>query len=241
ALVSDLGPGDERLISYAMDTAVEVSPESKGGDQIRQSVKIVNGVLIAQTTQTMEMEYTIRNNAEVARTVLIEHPRRPDWELVEPAEPAETTRDLYRIEVEVAPNATEKLTVKMQQPLTERVALTSESLERVAYYLQWRELPADVKAALQRIIEMKQQIAGIDREIEVRQARLTQIGEEQDRIRQNMEQLDHENELYTRYVQKLTEQEDEFDRVRKEIDDLTTRRNGIQTELEAYIANLNVG
>ncbi|HCA48613.1 MAG TPA: hypothetical protein DEP45_15055, partial [Armatimonadetes bacterium] len=33
ALVSDLGPGDERLISYAMDTAVEVSPESKGGDQ----------------------------------------------------------------------------------------------------------------------------------------------------------------------------------------------------------------
>jgi small nuclear ribonucleoprotein (snRNP)-like protein len=241
ALVSDLGPGDERLVSYAMDTAVEVSPESKGGDQIRQSVKIVNGVLIAQTTQTMEMEYTIRNNAEVARTVLIEHPRRSDWEIVEPAEPAETTRDLYRIEVEVAPNATEKLTVKMQQPLTERVALTSESIERVGYYMQWRELPADVKAALQRIIEMKQQIAGIDREIEVRQARLTQIGEEQDRIRQNMEQLDHENELYTRYVQKLTEQEDEFDRVRKEIDDLTTRRNGLQTELEAYIANLNVG
>jgi hypothetical protein len=29
--------------------------------------------------------------------------------------------------------------------------------------------------------------------------------------------------------------------VRKEIDDLTTRRNGLQTELEAYIANLNVG
>jgi uncharacterized coiled-coil DUF342 family protein len=42
-------------------------------------------------------------------------------------------------------------------------------------------------------------------------------------------------------VQKLTEQEDEFDRVRKEIDDLTTQRNNLQKELEDYIANLNVG
>ncbi|NLO06937.1 MAG: DUF4139 domain-containing protein [candidate division WS1 bacterium] len=241
ALVDDLGPGDKRLISYAMDTAVEVAPEAKGGDQTRESIKIVNGVLIAQLTQTNDIEYTIKNNAEEARTVLIEHPRRGGWELVEPAEAAETTRDLYRIEVEVPAGATEKLTVKMRQPITERVALTSESIDRVGYYLQWRELPADVKAALEQIIQMKQQIAGIEREIATRQARLEQIGEEQDRIRQNMEQLDRDSELYTRYVTKLTEQEDEFDRVRKEIDDLTTQRNNLQSELQDYIAKLNVG
>ena len=64
ALVDDLGPGDERLISYAVDTAVEVAREGKGGDQIRESIKIVNGALIAKTTQTNETEYTIKNNAE---------------------------------------------------------------------------------------------------------------------------------------------------------------------------------
>ncbi len=96
ALVDDFGPGDERLISYAIDTAVEVAPEAKGGNQIRESIKVVNGVLIAKTTQTMQVEYTIKNSAEETRTVLIEHPRRSGWELIEPKDPAETTRDLYR-------------------------------------------------------------------------------------------------------------------------------------------------
>ncbi len=241
ALVDDLGPGDERLISYAVDTAVEVAPEGKGGDQIRESIKIVNGALIAKTTQTNETEYTIKNNAEEERTVLIEHQRRSNWELVQPEEPAETTRNLYRIEVEVPAGETETLTVKMQQPVTERIALTSESIDRVAYYMRWDEMPDDVKAALQKIIEMKRQIADIDRQISTKEARLEQIGEEQARIRQNMEQLDHDSDLYKKYVEKLTEQEDEFDTVRTEIDDLKQRRNGLQKELEDYISNLNVG
>ncbi|MGI5816465.1 MAG: hypothetical protein ACOX9R_00035 [Armatimonadota bacterium] len=241
ALVDDLGPGDERLISYALDTAIEVAPESKGGDQVRESIRIVNGTLLARVTQTTEMEYTVRNRGEQARTVLIEHPRRSGWELVEPQDPAQTTRDLYRIEVEVAAGATEKLTVKMEQPVTERVALVSESMERVGYYMQWREIPDDVKAALQKIIEMKRQIAEIEREIATKQGRLEQIGEEQERIRQNMEQLDRDSDLYKQYVQKLTEQEDEFDTNRKQIDELTAQRNNLQKELEDYIANLNVG
>lgn len=241
ALIDDLGQADRRLISYAIDTAVEVAPEGKGGDQIRQSIKVVNGVLIAQTRQTMEVQYTIKNNAEEARTVLIEHPRRSGWELIEPKEPAETTRDLYRIEVEVAAGETEKLTVKMEQPVTERVALTSESIDRVGYFMQWREIPDDVKQALQKIIDMKRQIVGVEREIATREARLEQIGEEQERIRQNMEQLDHDSELYRKYVAKLTEQEDEFDTVRKEIENLQQQRNNLQKELEDYIAKLNVG
>ncbi|MFO8079801.1 MAG: hypothetical protein R6V07_05780 [Armatimonadota bacterium] len=241
ALVDDLGPGDERLISYAVDTAVEVAPESQGGDQVRESIRIVNGALIAKTTQTQEVEYVIKNNAEEARTVLVEHPRRSGWELVQPEDPAETTRNRYRIEVEVAAGASETLTVEMEQPLTERIALTSESVDRVAYYMQWREIPADVKDALQKIIDMKRQIADIERQISTKQARLEQIGEEQERIRQNMEQLDRDNDLYKQYVQKLTDQEDEFDTTRKEIDALTQQRNNLQKELEDYIANLNVG
>jgi DNA repair exonuclease SbcCD ATPase subunit len=240
ALVDDLGPGDERLISYAVDTAVEVSPEPQGGDQIRESIKIVNGALIAKVTQTQEVEYVIKNNAEEARTVLVEHPRRSGWELVAPEDPAETTRNRYRIEVEVPAGESETLTVKMEQPVTERIALTSESIDRVNYYMRWREIPEDVKAALQKIIDMKRQIADLERQISVKQARLEQIGEEQARIRQNMEQLDHESDLYKKYVDKLTAQEDEFDTVREEIDQLTQQRNGLQKELEDYIANLTV-
>ncbi len=241
ALIDDLGPNDRRLISYALDTSLEISPEGRSTDQVRESIKIVNGVLIARVTQTAETRYVVRNNSENARRVLIEHPRRgDDWELVEPEEPVETTRDLYRIEVSVEPGTTEELAVRAWQPVSERISLSAERIDRVQQYMRWTEMPENVGAALQEIISRMRRIAEIDREIETKNSRLEQIGEEQARIRQNMEQLDRDSELYARYVNRLGEQEDEFDEVRAEVNELTQQRNTMQTELENYIAELNI-
>lgn len=240
ALIDDLGPDDERLVSYAADLGLEVAAEQKRGTRLQEGMKIVRGVLSVTLKETSEVEYTIKSRSDEARTLLIEHPRREDWKLVEPAEAEETTRNLYRLRVEVPAGATETLTVREEHPLVEQVYLTSESLDRIAVYLRAQTISDEVKAALAKVIEMKRQIAAVDQQIADKEARLTQIGEEQDRIRQNMEQLDHDSELYQRYVTKFAEQEDEFDKIRTEIATLKEQRNGLQQELEAYISTLNV-
>lgn len=240
ALIDDLGAGDERLVSYAADLGLEVSPEQKGGDRLQEGMKIVRGVLYVTLKETAAVEYTIKSRADAARTVLLEHPRREDWELVEPAQAQETTRTLYRIEVEVPAGETVKQMVREQHQLTERVVLTSEAMDRIAIYVRAQNVPEAVKQALGRVVEMKQAIAALDQQIADREARLEQIGEEQERIRQNMEQLDHDSDLYRRYVAKFSEQEDEFDKIRTEIEGLKQERNTKQQELENYLANLNV-
>lgn len=240
ALIDDLGAGDERLVSYAADLGLEVSPEQKGGDRLQEGMKIVRGVLYVTLKETAAVEYTIKSRADEARTLLLEHPRREDWELVEPAEAQETTRSLYRIEVEVPAGETVKQMVREQHQLTERVVLTSEAMDRIAIYVRAQNVPEAIKQALGRVVEMKQAIAAIDQQIADREARLEQIGEEQERIRQNMEQLDHDSDLYRRYVAKFSEQEDEFDKIRGEIEALKQERNTKQQELETYLANLNV-
>ncbi len=106
--------------------------------------------------------------------------------------------------------------------------------------MRWRQIPDAVKQALQKIIDMKREIADVDRQIAEKEERLTQIAEEQDRIRQNMEQLDHDSELYGKYVTKLSAQEDEFEQIRTDIAKLTDQRNGLQKELEDYISKLTV-
>jgi len=240
ALIDDLGAGDERLVSYAADLGLEVSPEHKGGDRLQEGMKIVRGVLYVTLKETAAVEYTIKSRAEETRTVLLEHPRRDDWKLVEPAEAEETTRNLYRIQVEVPAGETVKQAVREEHQLTERVVLTSEAMDRIAIYVRAQNVPDAVKQALAKVVEMKQAIAAIDQQIADREARLEQIAEEQDRIRQNMEQLDHDSDLYRRYVTKFSEQEDEFDKIRTEIEGLKQQRNTKQQELEAYLANLNV-
>lgn len=240
ALIDDLGAGDERLVSYAADLGLEVSPEPKGGDRLQEGMKIVRGVLYVTLKETTAVEYTIKSRADEPRRLLIEHPRREDWELVEPAEAQETTRNLYRLAVEVPAGQTVKQMVRTEHRLTEQVVLTDEAMDRIAVYVRAQNVPEAVKQALGRVLEMKQAIAAIDRQIADREARLEQIGEEQERIRQNMEQLDHDSELYRRYVTKFSEQEDEFDKLRGEIETLKQQRDTRQQELETYLAELNV-
>lgn len=240
ALIDDLGAGDERLVSYAADLGLEVSPEPKGGDRLQEGMKIVRGVLYVTLKETTAVEYTIKSRADEPRRLLIEHPRREDWELVEPAEAQETTRNLYRLAVEVPAGQTVKQMVRTEHRLTEQVVLTDEAMDRIAVYVRAQNVPEAVKQALGRVVEMKQAIAAIDQQIADREARLEQIGEEQERIRQNMEQLDHDSELYRRYVTKFSEQEDEFDKLRGEIETLKQQRDTRQQELETYLAELNV-
>jgi len=240
ALIENLGPGDERLISYAMDLGVEVVRKSEPTDRPETIFKINKGVLIMTSKNVSKASYAVKNRTEQPRVVLIEHPMRERWKLVEPAKADEETRSLYRFRLAVAPNKSETLTVTEEMPVVERVILASEGLDKVVTYMRAQTISESVKSALGKLVQLRNAVADLDRQIKEKQDRLTQIGTEQERIRQNMEQLDHDNDLYKKYVTKLTEQEDEFDKVRGEIAALQTQRAAAQKAVEDYIANLTV-
>ena len=69
---------------------------------------------------------------------------------------------------------------------------------------------------------------------------MTEISQDQGRIRENMSKIDGSSQLYARYMTKLSEQE-------TKLEDLTERRkqnqasvDKMQSELNEYIRTLNV-
>src|SRR5205823_7773681 len=83
ARILDLQPGEERLLSYAVDLGTEVKAVPSSDNGKLTHVKIHKGILY-QTTKVREAKaYAIKNRNEQARTVLIEHPVRHDFKLVE--------------------------------------------------------------------------------------------------------------------------------------------------------------
>ncbi len=66
------------------------------------------------------------------------------------------------------------------------------------------------------------------------------IGQEQDRIRQNMAQLDRTTDLYKRYVKKFGEQEDEVEKLRGEIKKLVDEEAKQRQALDAYLIGLEL-
>ena len=241
ALIDDVPPGDERMIAYAVDLGVRVDSTSEDkSDALAVSLKIFKGLLTTTSKQVAEKTYTIKNVATDDRLVVVEHPLRSGWKLLEPAKADERTEDLYRIHVPVAAGKSATLKTIEERPVSQTVWLKDTDTDDLGMFMRVREISEPMKAALTRLRDMRGAINAIDTQIEEREGRLEEIGEEQERIRQNMEQLDHDSELYRTYVSKFAEQEKEFETLRGEIKKLQADRAVKEKELTDYVESLNV-
>jgi hypothetical protein len=241
AIIADLAPGAERLISYALDLQTEVAPESKGHPESLVNVKIIKGTLQVTRKLTREQIYTVKNSDDKAKTVLIEQPFDANWKLVAPKEPSEKTRDRYRFAVQAEPGKPVKLAVEEEQIVSQQLALSNIDDGMIVYYSNRKEVSPQVKEALQEVVKRKSAVQQVAQERSRLEKQVATITQEQDRIRQNMGQLDRNTDLYKRYVEKFGSQEDEVERNRKQIDELTGQESKLRKSLDDYLINLSVG
>lgn len=240
ARVEDLAPGQERLISYALDLKTECEAVPRGGRQDLVTIKLRKGTLIATRKAVEAIDYAVRNRDREAKVVLVEHPFRPDWKLTEPAQAAERSRDMYRFPVEVAAGAAMILAVREERQFDEAVAMTDLSPDAIALYLRAPEVSDKVKEALRKVVELRDRVSQTAAERGRREQRVSEIGQEQSRIRENMGKLAENSELYNRYVKMLDRQETELDDLRREIARLRETEANQQRELEEYLLGLEV-
>jgi len=240
ARIDDLAPGQDRLISYAMDLGVEIEPQPGAGTQELLTATIQKGVMTLVRKAIDRKTYTVRNRDSKPRFVLIEHPLRSGWDLVQPKTVEERTRDVYRFAVTVEPDKTGKLNVEEERQISESIRLLSLNDGAIGFYLKSRELGSKVKAALERIVAMRNQISETTAERTRREQRIAEISQEQARIRENMARLDSSSELSVRYIKKLDEQETELDTLRREIEGLKANEAKRQTELNNYLLSLDL-
>ena len=66
------------------------------------------------------------------------------------------------------------------------------------------------------------------------------IEQEQARIRQNMQQLDRTGDLYTRYVKKFGEQENQIETLREQIQTLVAEQARQQQSLDSFLSGLSL-
>jgi hypothetical protein len=240
AKIEDLAPGAERLLSYALDLKTEVAPESKGHPDQVVSIKLVKGALQVTRKFVRETNYTVKNSDDKAKTVLIEQPFDASWKLVAPQEPTEKTRDLYRFAMKVEPGKPTKLAVIEEQVVQETLALSNLDDGAIVYFSNQKTDSPEVKAALLDVIKRKQSLQQVVQQREQLAARIAEITGEQERIRQNMGQLDRNSELYRRYVQKFGDQETAVEKMRADIEKLTAEEVRLRTSLDEHLLNLTL-
>ncbi len=240
AQIPNLAPGAKRLLSYALDLDTEVAVESEGQPQSMTAVKIVNGVIYTTYKYQREADYTVKNTGNREKKVLIEYNKDGNWDLVAPKEAEETTRDMYRFAVQASPGVPAELKVQEERIATQQVSMNNTNDNFIGIYLRAEVVSDDVKAALEEVMNRKRDINELTALMQQKQTAINEISTEQSRIRQNMQQLAQNSELYRRYVQKFNDQETRIENLRGEIAGLQSQIAEKQQGLNEYIADLNV-
>lgn len=239
ALLDTVEPEDTRVITYALDTNVEVSVDTGGIIREVLTTRIVRGVLEQRTKLLRTTRYTLRNRGTQPRAVLVEQPYDGEWTLLQPSA-EERTRDFYRFRRALAANQTDTFEVREERVVSETYALLTADIDSLQLVLRNTRPSEAMRKAIQEIIERRRQIALLQSEVRREQQKIESIERDQERIRQNMAQLDRASDLYKQYVQKLTQQEREIEGARERIERLQKQISDAQQALNDYIQGLNV-
>jgi hypothetical protein len=241
ARILDLQPNEERLISYAIDLGTEVDAKPHRDNGRLTNVIIRKGLMYTTTKVRESKTYTVKNRNDQERLVLLEHPVRHNFRLVETAKPAETASDFYRFQLKVAPGKTETQTVIEEFDIGSTVQLTNNNDEQIRFFLSSPVPSAQVKEALQRSMELRHALSKTQREIQEQERQLKTITDDQGRLRANLKEMPATANAYKRYLEKFDLQETQIEKYQADIKVLQATEHTQRKTFEDYLVNLNIG
>ena len=239
ALIEFFPENEKRLISYGEDLSVSGSVSLNSPRSI-QSVNISGGVMTISRRQSYERTYTIRNASGEAKKLVIEHPITPGAELAEPASADDRTANLYRFTRNLAARDTLSFTVKEDTPLSERIILSNLRPESFLGYSTNQEIPANVRAALSRAIELRRKADDANRSRTDYEAQLSRFVSEQDRIRRNLEAAGNQSPQGQEYLRRLAALDNDIDRTNTQISAAAREAEAARKEYDDYLAGLSL-
>jgi uncharacterized membrane protein YgcG len=240
ARMEDIPPADSRLVTYAVDLAVEGERQSTGS-QTEMSLVIRRGVLEQTLKDRSETTYTLLNKDDKPRTVLVEHPFNPEYKLLAPTVFEERTPNWYRFAVVVPASGSKKLSVVLERPILSSYGLLDSDLNTVRVWQERKETSATVKEALTEVLSRRQKLQDIQQRQQNIASEIKQISDDQERVRKNMIALDKTSALYQRYVKQLDEQETTIQALQTESTRLRSEAADAEQNLRHYLDTLNIG
>lgn len=240
ARMEDVPPGDSRIVSYAVDLAIEAELEGPTVSTFENSLSIKRGILTATRRQRMESSYILKSKADKPRTVLVEHPYQSEFKLISPEKATERSASHYRFAITIPPGKSETLKVTVEQPLSYEIALFDGDINMLFNSSTRKDISTKMRTTLQEVLKRRKLAQDLSAQANARLAEVQTISADQDRIRKNMVALDKDSTLYKRYVSQLDAQETRIDVLRQEAAKLKTQADTATQDLRTYLDNLTV-
>ncbi|MCA9225068.1 MAG: hypothetical protein KDA47_05625 [Planctomycetales bacterium] len=219
--------------SYPKDAVVRIAPLIEPVSRSLEQIKVNRGELQLAYRFDRKTAYRASNRDDKPRAIHIEHPKpQLPWQLHSDMKPVEQTEsfDLFRFEVEAGKTAS--FEIVEQQNIGEVLELASANYQVLADLLPLPGVTDEARQAIEAVIKIRRELETYESTKRLQEQTLQDVVAEQTRIRQNMDSLDRDSDLYRGYVAKLTEQETQLEQVRERIRKLRSDIQQTQSKLD---------
>jgi len=241
ALVETVKAGDKRLISYGVDLGTRVTTKFDSSRDVVREIHFRRGLLTARSAIEETKTYTIRNVDARAKTLIIEHPERNGYKLLN-QKPMETTASAYRFEVKLAPAATETFPVREERLIDQTYQITSMTPDAFATWVQNKSLTDAQRRELEQIAQKKREIADNDTAGKSADSEIADLTQDQARVRSNIQSLNNvsgQQELVQQYARQLATTESKLAALRDQQAQLRRTRTTLEADLNSLMERID--
>ncbi|MEZ5966595.1 MAG: DUF4139 domain-containing protein [Planctomycetota bacterium] len=213
-------PGMREMVTYALETAVEVDERGDSRALPVTRATLANGLLTTYYRESREARFELRNKSNAPYVLYLDHQKAGgDFKLVEPAAATEELPGHHRFKLELAANAKREFVVREEREVSAQIGIVNQGVDQIRFYLQQKYLSPAARAFLESIAGLLDQRATVERELQSYAQERASLNEAQENARRNMTALrdtPEEKRLRDQYVARLSaalERSDELQRL----------------------------
>jgi len=238
ALLEFWNENEKRFISFGEDLSVTAVTGDTNTRTV-SSVIVSGGVMTINRSLNYAKTYTFKNSGAVSKQLVVEHTKTPQTNLLSP-KADEDTASGYRFSMTLAANKEAVLTVNEQRPLSETVRLLSINHDTFLSYSVNQEIPARVRDALQRAVELKRVFDAASQKVKEIESQRGRLVADQDRIRRNLEAAGSQTQQGQEYLKRLVALDGEIDSVSSALEKANNETKAAKENWEKYINGINL-
>ncbi len=208
-----LPKGAFKFVTFALDAKTDIRREDKGVVRVTLG-KAVNGVLTLTTRSRQTIDYEITAPPDEDREIVVEEPRIEGWKPSPEAKDVEETPTRWRYKVSAPKGKPTRASLSIERVDSETVALTSLGVEQVLARISGlqNETPAlrDTIAKLGTIVAEMNKARAQRTQLDGERKK---IGDDQERIRRNLQSVGQGTDLGRQYIDTLRKQEDRLNEI----------------------------
>jgi hypothetical protein len=192
-LIQRIEKGQDSYISYALDTAVNVTAGTSSGHEVAGLVKISRGVIQTKSFSIFRHNYEVQASKDDGEAIplMVSIPKRPGWELeVEGGkQESETAASLY-FAMPVKPGEKTKLEIKEKYPTFNSYRILDQGAQQaLMLYIEAKDADGKIVAQLQPLVEKIKKLSDINTSINTLERKRSDLQQRASEIRANLKLL----------------------------------------------------